>query len=109
MESYQVGQSELVEYELDYIKENFPGAVYIVYEYENNTYDGEGQAIVKDESGFWAINLSHCSCYGPGQYQTGTRTTLEEIFNSDCIHDTDVTNSIREKISELESVVTEVK
>lgn len=107
METYQVGVSELDEYGLRHLRENHPDAIYVVYDYEHPDYEGWGQAVVKTPDGFWSINLGHCSCYGPTD-EMGTKTTLEEILNSDSIHDTDVAKNIRAKIAELESVAVEV-
>lgn len=75
----------------DWDLENLSGENYkaVLYDYHIDWYEGEGQAIcVLDENICHVYDLSHCSCYGPLE-SNYTITTLDALFNSDNIHDTD--------------------
>lgn len=46
--------------------ESFLGVVFMVYDYESGSYDGNGTALYKNQAGKWGVEyLGHCSCYGP--------------------------------------------
>ena len=64
MQIYNVGRDSLDEYDLKYLdKEAYE---YLIYNYEVGDYEGDGAAVLKDNTGkFIPIDLGHCSCYGP--------------------------------------------
>ena len=64
MQIYNVGRDSLDEYDLKYLdKEAYE---YLIYNYEVGDYEGDGAAVLKDNTGkFILIDLGHCSCYGP--------------------------------------------
>ncbi len=60
-------------------------SLWIVYNYTRGSYEGCGEAIVKDLDGSYAFHsLGHCSCYGPGEggrhvYKLTFQGMLEEL------------------------------
>ena len=85
MKIYNVGIDSLSEYDLKYLdKEAYE---YFIYNYRDFGYDGDGEAVLKDENGkFILIDLGHCSCYGP----------LEER-NPKCIYSLERTDEERQE------------
>ena len=64
MKVYNVGHEELDEYDLEYLDKEF--YEYLIYNYYNGGYEGDGAAVLKDEDGkFILMDLGHCSCFGP--------------------------------------------
>lgn len=77
MKIYNVGKGSLDEYDLEYLDEEV--YEYLIYNYHDEGYEGDGAAVLKDKNGkFTLIGLGHCSCFGP----------LEEC-NPKCIYSLD--------------------
>jgi hypothetical protein len=102
MEIYNVGQDELSEYDLqEVVKEKY---LWLVYWYENDGYDGNGEAVALGVDGMlYRTGLSHCSCYGPMEAFGGaTPITKKEFFrDKDDIFDYDARMEVKEKVREL--------
>jgi len=60
---HNLGPDALDTWDMKYVPDDF---AYLVYWYEQGSYDGDGVAIFKTKSGkFGWVCLSHCSCFGP--------------------------------------------
>lgn len=76
---------ELAQYQIDEIAA-IPGAELFVYWYEQGSYEGSGNAILKCEGKYHLFSLSHCSCYGPTEdidenaVATGGYETLDQLL-----------------------------
>lgn len=99
---YSVGPDELCIYNFKYLSENIQ---WIVYHYTCGSYEGHGEAILKENNKYYYYDLGHCSCYGPLE-GTPTEHSLQEILSDKVdIHDFDICQEIKDKIRELEGVV----
>lgn len=109
MKIYNVGIDSLSEYDLKYLdKEAYE---YFIYNYRDFGYDGDGEAVLKDENGkFILIDLGHCSCYGPLEERNPKCIySLEEIIkllDKRCQDEYDrrYAESVAEKLKELEEL-----
>jgi len=97
MNVFNVGRDELSEWDMDYAK----GAVWFVYSYEIDGYEGSGEGVALMEDGrLQCFNLSHCSCYGA--MEQGTFTTVEEYLRpKDSVHDYWSRPEVEAKVREL--------
>ena len=84
MNVYSVGDEDLSDGELDDFE---PGsAVWCVYAYTMDGYEGSGEAVVLRDTGDLDIYyLNHCSCYGP--------TDNLSTHGHDCITDAQASGS----------------
>ena len=102
MELYNVGVDE--PYDLNYrIEDCF---VWVVYDYEDGCYDGNGTAVGlnKDDGMLYVKNLGHCSCYGPmeGGMLSGDKYTVEQFLaHKDNVLHYDAGDNIKTKVAEL--------
>lgn len=78
---------ELAQYEIDRIAA-IPGADLFAYWYEQGSYEGSGNAILKCEGKYHLFSLGHCSCHGPTEYinentvATGGYETLDQLLSA---------------------------
>ena len=102
MEIYSVGIDELdfAEYENEF--------QWVVYEYEEGYYDGDGECIAFGLDGLLHYkNLSHCSCFGPLEPGWSKRSdwhtlTIEEFLQEkESIHDFDCGDIVKSKVLSL--------
>lgn len=102
MEIYNVGVDELANYELE-CRDDFK---FIVYQYENYGYEGDGEAVglCLTDNMLYIKNLSHCSCYGPmdGGIESGDKMTIEDFLSEkEDVHAYDALKAIKDKVREL--------
>lgn len=109
MKIYNVGTDSLGEYNLEYLDEE--DYEYLIYNYADFGYDGDGVAILKDENGkFILIGLGHCSCYGPLEERNPKCIySLEEItrlLDKRCqdVYDRGHIENVAKKLKELEGL-----
>src|SRR5690606_36900805 len=97
MQVYQVGQDDA-----DFVQvEDF---VWVVYDYTDNGWDGDGEAIALRKDGMLVeFNLSHCSCYGPtDDFPTGGEVHTVESYLRPIVSAIDErSNPIVDKIRDL--------
>lgn len=101
MKIYQVGPD--LPYDLDENDERFE---WVVFWYENEGYDGSGEAIglCKQDGLLYIKNLEHCSCYGPmdAGLESGDKITIEEFMkHKESVHDYEAMAETKEKVIEL--------
>ena len=72
-----------------------------IYWYESGCYDGGGTLVACDDAGdLYYTDLSHCSCYGPGDGGVTRWGTLAAFQGSESVLDS-FNNGVGEKIWEL--------
>ena len=103
MKIYNVGKD--VPYDLP--SEDDSTYVWLVFDYEDGGYDGQGTAVALGVDGLiYVKDLSHCSCYGPfdgfgyGKWSPGV-TIMEYMRPKDSVHDMDIVDVIHQKVVKL--------
>jgi len=79
--------------------------VWLVYWYEEGSYEGNGEAVALGKDGkLYGYDLGHCSCYGPFDDYGSNRedVALADLLEvKDNIHDQDWHEAIKTKVKEL--------
>jgi len=112
MKIYDVGPDKLEDYDLNWVggyKEDHQqgdgGYEWVVYWYENEYYEGYGQAVALRKDGLVEVkDLSHCSCYGPMEHWATEASTIsvEELLRKkDNVHDLQIREEVEEKVRQL--------
>lgn len=104
MKIYNVGPDEM--WDSDMPGEDNQKFEWLVYSYENGSYEGSGEAVAlcKEDGLLYVKNLGHCSCYGPmdGGMEAGAKVTIAYFLSQkDNIHSYDAMDEIKEKVREL--------
>jgi len=95
---YRVGEDEL--YGVHEYFEDF-GALWVVYDYEQYSYEGRGSLVYWTGEKLIEIGLGHCSCFGPlDDWEDGVPVQLSDLLNDD-IHATELPGSVIKKVKEL--------
>ena len=106
MKIYNVGENALSEDELEYLDEE--AYEYLIYNYEVGDYEGDGAAVLKDNTGkFILINLGHCSCFGPLEESNPiciySLDGIIKLLNKRCKeYDREYIKDVAKKLKELE-------
>jgi hypothetical protein len=98
---FSVGPDSMSDYDLDCLGKDYQ---WLIYWYESGDYCGSGEAVKLDFDGkLYSVNLSHCSCYGPGDGGFGGEGfTIDQFKESlDSVHGLIEYKEIRDKIMEL--------
>ncbi len=104
MDIYSVGKDELSDWDFSEVKDGLYR--WIVYEYENYGYEGDGTAVAYKESDglLYCKGLGHCSCYGPmDSWETSaSKVSVEEYLrDKEDIFEEDGKDVIKSKVREL--------
>jgi hypothetical protein len=79
--SWYGGLSPLDEWDIEALEKS--GVVEAWYWYASSSYEGSGALIAKLSDGAWgALNLGHCSCYGPCDGSIARKPSLEALRES---------------------------
>lgn len=108
MKIYNIGPTELEDYELENIDQS--KYQWLVYWYKYECWEGDGSVAalgIDNKLYFW--NIGHCSCYGPFEEFLGNKNdpniiTIEQLKTDiDSIHysyNYEVTNKVLELLNE---------
>lgn len=104
MRIFNVGPCDLSqEYDLREVKED--DYQWIVYWYEYESYEGQGEAVALRKDGTIVVkDLGHCSCYGPmDEWETGCSSFSKNEFlaKRESVHDYYNREEVMAKVLEL--------
>lgn len=77
-ESYQ--SSELDRYDIERLEEL--GVEEVWYWYEQGSWEGDGQMLMRRGTDYSLHSMSHCSCYGPMENVKFTPEPFDKLFAS---------------------------
>ena len=100
MEKFDLHDGSYYYSEYDFKEEDF---VWMVTWYEDNGYDGSGEAVALGKDGLiYTKSLSHCSCYGAFDGGFGKGVSVEEYLRpKDNVLDASVKDEVDIKVREL--------
>lgn len=76
--------------------------IWLVYDYWYGSYEGDGEAVKMNKDGtLWALNLSHCSCYGPGENGNWEKISPESYLDECVTSSPSNCRGVDEKVREL--------